>query len=173
MQRESSLQAPEPRPSPKERYHKIQSDVLEEINKYRDKCSSWEDVADVRVVLFYLKKCLLIIQHAYQSNVYGTSSRVFTKFSPVDHKTPATFSFRLRVGRLKRLVVDRCLVQAEAEQRGRSHDEQAGSELEAKRVRERWRYDDDETNSWEAGGIDELEKFVVDDFDARSVLSFS
>lgn len=171
QQRDSPLQPPEPRPSPKERYQKIQSEILDDIIKYRDKCSSWEDVVDVSAFSHLIALVSLLLSQLSHQNSNPTSvARAFVRI-PVKETLSSCYntidsSFRLRYGRGGRLILDR-MIDLE---RSSYYSWKAGKsgELDTdviKRQEERWRYDSEIAELDQS--TDEVDRFLLDDFNAK------
>jgi hypothetical protein len=163
------LQAAEPRPTPKERYQRIQSDVLEEIIKYRDKCSSWEDVVDVcDVYSLHTGSGLIVSQQlSYQGNTSLSLTRTFSRLplgdSPSASNALSETSFRLRFGRSRRLVLDRH-VHRKRKWQVAFEIKDAVTRENVRRYEELWRYDESPTPE---RVLEETDRFILDDFDAK------
>jgi len=150
--KDSPVQPAEPRPSPKERYQRIQSEVADEMLKHRDKCSSWEDVADL--------SCQLPSLHG----PHRAFMRIVGPSGPLRRSDNATLtSFRLRYGRGGRLAIDRRFGPSRVPSRFGSDDSQEDDEIR-RRKEERWRYDADSDIHDPA---DETDRFILDDYQAK------
>ncbi|CAL1709115.1 unnamed protein product [Somion occarium] len=150
----------EPIMHPRARHELIQKQIESEMAKRKEKDHHWEDALD----------------NPYQNTPTSFPSRLFkfiqaSRPSPTldaSASTPPTSpsrqrAARLRFGRGGRILLDRRLPTPRL-LLSSNPEEQAESKEDIRRLRERWRFDDDDAPAVGPEGPDEQDRKLVDDF---------
>lgn len=166
-----------PQARPKEILAAITSQVEQHMQQCKERDSKWEDVSDVSPSLTVAVRQVLISvnQYPYQPSSAPYGCRLFREIPPrtvpaalvlEDDDVPTfKYSVRLRTMRGGRVGLDRRATNFRLKPATFGNDDEAKER--ARRLEERFRFDDDEGLAVGATGKDEQDRRLIDDFQTR------
>lgn len=175
---------------PKERQTQIQSQVEQELAKRKEKDHHWEDAIDVcpNAAFIYSSVPSFVLQNPYQPPPSAYASKLFKFIASTRGSVSSTGAneaglvkatrpsraARLRYGRGGRLHLDRRTVMRRVSSPSEllSDDEESNMETRerARRLFERWKFDDDDNPAIGLEGPDEKDRILLDEFQPRYAL---